>query len=63
MNLIVGFVILLCLVCSEIRSAEAATDLWTRMSLVFVVAMMVPGLALFQTLFVTRRIQLSLIHI
>ena len=57
MNLIVGFVILLCLVCSEIRSAEAATDLWTRMSLVFVVAMMVPGLALLQTPFVTRRIQ------
>ena len=59
MNLIVGFVILLCLICSEIRSAEVANDLWTRMSLVFTVAMMVPGLALFQTLIVTRRIQHS----
>ncbi|MFK7770300.1 MAG: M48 family metallopeptidase [Mariniblastus sp.] len=57
MNLIVGFVILLCLVFSEINSAEVANDLWTRVSMVFAVAMLVPGLALFQTLIVTRRMQ------
>lgn len=55
MNLLIGFVILLCLVCSEIQTAQTATDLWTRVLMVGLVSMTVPGLALFQTLVVTQR--------
>jgi len=57
MNLLIGFVILLCLVCSEIQAAEVATDLWTRIIFVALISLSVPGLALFQTLVVSRRIR------
>ena len=59
MNLLIGLVIILCLACSELKTAEAATDLWTRLIAVGLVSMAVPGLALFQTLIVTRKFQYS----
>jgi Zn-dependent protease with chaperone function len=59
MNLLIGFVIILCLACSELKTAEAATDLWTRLIAVGLVSIAVPGLALFQTLVVTQRFQNS----
>lgn len=59
MNLLIGLVILLCLVCSEIQTAQAATDIWTRVIFVTIITMMVPGLALFQTLVVSRKIRNS----
>ena len=59
MNLLIGFVILLCLICSEIQTAEVATDLWTRLFMMGMVSMTVPGLALFQTLVVSHRFQNS----
>ncbi len=57
MNLVIGFVILLCLFCSEFRGAEVAKDWWPRMLMVGIVTMTVPGLALFQTLIVSRRLR------
>lgn len=57
MNLLIGFVVLLCLLCSEIRTAEAVSDWGTRTLMVGLVAMTVPGLALFQTMVVSRRIR------
>ena len=57
MNLLIGFVVLICLFCSEIRAAEEVTDCWTRTLLVGIVSLTVPGLALFQTLIVSRRLR------
>ncbi len=57
MNLLIGLVILLCLVCSELQAAEVASDLWTRLVWVALVTLTVPGLALFQTLVVSKRIR------
>lgn len=57
MNLLIGLVVLLCLFCSEIRAAEAVDDCWTRLLIVGMVAMTVPGLALFQSLIVSRRLR------
>lgn len=57
MNLLIGFVILLCLFCSEIQTAEFATDLWTRLLMLVVVSLTVPGLALFQTRVASNRLQ------
>lgn len=59
MNLLIGFVIVVCLFCSEIQTAEVATDLWTRLIVVALVSLAVPGLALFQTLFVSQKLQNS----
>lgn len=59
MNLLIGFVILLCLACSEFQAAEAAQDVWTRVIFVALISLMVPGLALFQTLVVTKKIRNS----
>ena len=57
MNLLIGFVILLCLLCSELQAAQVANDLWTRVIFVALVTLTVPGLALFQTLVVSKRIR------
>ena len=57
MNLLIGFVILVCLVGSEIQTAEIASDLWMRMLMVGLVSLTVPGLALFQTRIVSQRFQ------
>ena len=59
MNLLIGFVILICLVCSEIQTTEVASDLWLRLLTVGLVSLTVPGLALFQTLVVTQRFKNS----
>ncbi|MDG1873794.1 MAG: hypothetical protein P8J27_07770, partial [Mariniblastus sp.] len=59
MNLLIAFVILLCLACSEIFVAEAATDLWIRILLVGLISISVPGLALFQTLVISKRLRNS----
>ena len=57
MNLLIGLVILLCLLCSEINTTEEVSDLWTRVIWVAIVSLTVPGLALFQTLVVSRRMR------
>jgi STE24 endopeptidase len=57
MNLLIGLVVFLCLLCSEIRAPEPVSDWGTRMLLVGFVALSVPGLALFQTLIVSRRLR------
>ena len=59
MNLLIGAVILLCLLCSEMRAAEAVSDSGLRILLVGFVTLLVPGLALFQTLIVSRRLRNS----
>ena len=59
MNLLIGLVILLCLLCSELQAAQAANDLWTRVIFVALVTLTVPGVALFQTLVVSKRIRNS----
>ena len=59
MNLLIGLVILLCLACSELHAAEAANDLWNRLVFVALVTLSVPGLALVQTMIVSRRIRNS----
>ena len=57
MNLLIGFVVLLCLLCSEMRAPAAIEDCWTRVLLVGIIALTVPSLALFQTLVVSRRLR------
>ena len=57
MNLLIGLVILVCLACSELQAAEAAHDLWTRLIFVALVTLSVPGLALVQTMIVSKRIR------
>ena len=59
MNLLIGIVILLCLVCSEVRTAEAADDIWMRVIFVALITLTVPGIALFQTLIVSKKIRNS----
>lgn len=59
MNLLIGLVILLCLLCSELQTAQAANDLWTRVIFVALVTLTVPGLAVFQTQVVSKRIRNS----
>ena len=49
MNLLAGILILLCLAGSEINGFEAADDLWIRLLAISVTAMVVPGMAFFQT--------------
>lgn len=55
MNFLVGFVILACLIGSEICGASVTTELWQRILLVGLVSLSVPGLAFFQTLVIGRR--------
>ena len=57
MNLLIGLVILLCLVCSELHAVEAVNDLSLRLLMVAVVSLTVPGLALFQMLLVSQRLR------
>ena len=57
MNLLIGLVILLCLFSSELQAAEAVNDLWTRLIFVALVTLTVPGLALVQTMIVSKRIR------
>ncbi|MFT5299829.1 MAG: STE24 endopeptidase [Mariniblastus sp.] len=57
MNLLIGFVILLCLLGSELQTPQAVTDCWAQILLVGLVSMTVPGLALFQTLIVSKRLR------
>lgn len=59
MNLLIGFVILICLIASELRAPESFNDGWTRLGWVAFTGLTVPGLALFQTLIVSRRLKTS----
>ncbi|MEL7498790.1 MAG: M48 family metalloprotease [Planctomycetota bacterium] len=54
MNLLVGLVILVCLVASEFQTDQPVVDLPVRLLLVGVTTILVPGLALFQSILVTR---------
>ena len=49
MNLLIAFVILLCLCISEVRDPELALHLGQRLTLLTVIALLVPGTAIFQT--------------
>lgn len=55
MNLIIGLVIMVCLVCSEFQRDAPASDLPLRLLLIGATTLLVPGLAIFQTLFVARQ--------
>lgn len=54
MNLLVALVIVLCLVCSEFQQGSPTQDLSIRLCLIGLTTCLVPGLAIFQTFFVTR---------
>jgi STE24 endopeptidase len=55
MNLLIAFVILLCLGISELRDPELAQHLGQRLTLLTVIALLVPGAAIFQTAIIGRR--------
>ena len=57
MNLLIALVILLCLGISEVRDPELALHLGQRLMLLTLVALLVPGAAIFQTAIVGRRCQ------
>ena len=59
MNLLIGLVIVVCLFVCEIDSQSAAEDVWTRVAAMLLVAFSVPGLAVFQTLVLTKNSKLS----
>lgn len=52
MHLLIGFVVLLCLVCSELQTAQVATDLGWRIVAVALFGVSVPGVAFFQSLLI-----------
>lgn len=58
MNLLVGLVIVVCLVVCELDSQSAVEDVWTRIVAMLFVSLSVPGLAVFQTLVLNKRMQL-----
>ena len=55
MNLLIAFVILLCLGISEVRAPELALHLGQRLTLLTLIALLVPGAAIFQTAIIGRR--------
>ena len=55
MNLLIAFVILLCLGISEVRDPELALHLGQRLTLLALIALLVPGAAIFQTAIIGRR--------
>ena len=57
MNLVIAIVIVLCLVTCEFSSPEPVQDVWTHVWAMMITALIVPGLAAFQTFVVTRRIR------
>jgi Zn-dependent protease with chaperone function len=62
MNILIGFVIVLCLVCSELQTPAAQTSVATdqlgfKLFFVGLISFLVPGLAFVQTLFVSRRLR------
>ena len=57
MNLLIAFVILLCLGISEVRDPELAMHLGQRLTLLTLIALLVPGAAIFQTAIIGRRIR------
>jgi Zn-dependent protease with chaperone function len=57
MNLLAGILILLCLAGSEMTGFEAADDLWIRLLAVAVTALVVPGMAFFQTAVLLRKMR------
>lgn len=57
MNVIAGILILLCLAGSELNGFEAADDIWIRLLAVMVTALVVPGMAFFQTAVLLRKMR------
>jgi len=55
MNLLIAFVILLCLGISEVRDPELALHTGQRLTLLTLIALLVPGAAIFQTAIIGRR--------
>lgn len=54
MNLVVSFVILFCLACSEFSTAGQADNLWLRLAGIALITALVPGLAFVQTTLIAR---------
>lgn len=57
MNLLIGLVIVTCLVLSECGTPEPTTHLELRLGLIGLISFLVPGLAFFQTVLITRRLE------
>lgn len=57
MNLIVGFVIVMCLVVNEARDPDIVTDIGWHVLLVGLISLLVPGLALVQTIPLVRQLR------
>ena len=59
MNLVVGFVILFCLFCSEYSAVGSAGHLRERIGGIVLLTCLVPALAMLQTFMVSRKVQLQ----
>ncbi len=61
MNLLIGFVVILCLVVCELNSQTPVVDVWTRVVAMLLIAACVPALAIFQTFTFSRRAKHSVL--
>lgn len=55
MNLLIGFVVILCLIVCEFNSQTPVEDVWTRTFATLFIAACVPALAILQTFILSRR--------
>ena len=61
MNLLIGFVVILCLIVCELNSESRVEDVWTRVIAMLFIAACVPALAIFQTFTFSRRTKNSVL--